>query len=499
MALLSCAPSRSAADFDRLFNTLFDRNSGRAARAGRWTPSSTATTSCCAPTCPASLEDDVNIELNDGSLMISGERKCRAHAGGARLLPPRAPKSRSSGCTPTLPDGIDGEQNKAVQEWRARGLILKPSSRGAWPRQDPDRRRQARDDRGRSQREVAPRGAASTLRPCQRDIQDRRPRRLGPRGRPRDRARRGRTPAFVPLATTATVKGLDSAEVEALGFQMVLGNTFHLFIQPGHELIERPGRAARVHGAGGGPIITDSGGFQVFSMGHGSVAEEIKGSRTNERKSRILEIERGGRPLPLLPRRRRALHGAGDLDGDPGGARLGRRARVRRVHAVPRRPRLHGRVDRAHAPLARPLRVVAPRARPAGASCSTGSCRAACTRTCARVGGADRGGAGPRRGGRRLARAGEGADARGGGLGARPAPPRSRATCSGSATWTTSSRASPPASTPSTAPRPPGWPATAPRWCPTRRALAARPGEVALARGTRADRRGLPLPGLPRR
>jgi queuine tRNA-ribosyltransferase len=101
------------------------------------------------------------------------------------------------------------------------------------------------------------------------------------------------TPAFVPLATSATVKGLDSAEVEALGFQMVLGNTFHLFIQPGHELIAELGglhefmRWRR-------PIITDSGGFQVFSMGHGSVAEEIKGSRTNERKSRILSISEEG-------------------------------------------------------------------------------------------------------------------------------------------------------------------------------------------------------------
>jgi queuine tRNA-ribosyltransferase len=101
------------------------------------------------------------------------------------------------------------------------------------------------------------------------------------------------TPAFVPLATSATVKGLDSAEVEALGFQMVLGNTFHLFIQPGHELVEELGGLHEFM-AWRRPIITDSGGFQVFSMGHGSVAEEIKGSRTNERKSRILSIGEEG-------------------------------------------------------------------------------------------------------------------------------------------------------------------------------------------------------------
>jgi queuine tRNA-ribosyltransferase len=101
------------------------------------------------------------------------------------------------------------------------------------------------------------------------------------------------TPAFVPLATSATVKGLDSVEVEGLGYQMVLGNTFHLFIQPGHDLIRELGGLHKFM-AWRRPIITDSGGFQVFSMGHGSVAEEIKGSRTNERKSRILEISEEG-------------------------------------------------------------------------------------------------------------------------------------------------------------------------------------------------------------
>ena len=44
-----------------------------------------------------------------------------------------------------------------------------------------------------------------------------------------------RTPAFVPLASNASVRGLAAAEVAALGYEMVLGNTFHLFIEPGHE------------------------------------------------------------------------------------------------------------------------------------------------------------------------------------------------------------------------------------------------------------------------
>lgn len=85
-----------------------------------------------------------------------------------------------------------------------------------------------------------------------------------------------RTPGFVPLATKATVRGLLPSEVKELGFDIVLGNTFHLMLTPGHELIRRQGGLHEFMGWDG-PIITDSGGFQVFSMGHGTVADEIKG------------------------------------------------------------------------------------------------------------------------------------------------------------------------------------------------------------------------------
>ncbi|HEY7632284.1 MAG TPA: tRNA guanosine(34) transglycosylase Tgt [Thermoleophilaceae bacterium] len=101
-----------------------------------------------------------------------------------------------------------------------------------------------------------------------------------------------RTPAFVPLATSATVKSLHSAEVAELGYDMVLGNTFHLFIRPGHEHIAHMGGLHEFM-AWRRPIITDSGGFQVFSMGHGSVADEIKGRR-GQRESRILSIDEEG-------------------------------------------------------------------------------------------------------------------------------------------------------------------------------------------------------------
>src|SRR5262245_28595049 len=100
------------------------------------------------------------------------------------------------------------------------------------------------------------------------------------------------TPAFVPLASTATVKSLHASEVAELGYEMVLGNTFHLFIQPGHELIAELGGLHEFMGWRR-PIITDSGGYQVFSMGHGSVAEEIKRNR-DRRQSMVISIEEEG-------------------------------------------------------------------------------------------------------------------------------------------------------------------------------------------------------------
>jgi queuine tRNA-ribosyltransferase len=82
-------------------------------------------------------------------------------------------------------------------------------------------------------------------------------------------------------------------EVAGLGFDMVLGNTFHLFLSPGHELVRRLGGMHRFM-RWDGPVITDSGGFQVFSMGHGTVADEIKGRSTGERSGAILAIEEDG-------------------------------------------------------------------------------------------------------------------------------------------------------------------------------------------------------------
>jgi queuine tRNA-ribosyltransferase len=102
-----------------------------------------------------------------------------------------------------------------------------------------------------------------------------------------------RTPAFVPLATKAVVKTLEVREAAELGYDLVLGNTFHLFLVPGHELIAELGGLHRFM-RWERPVITDSGGFQVFSMGHGTVADEIKGRGTGERAGAILAIEERG-------------------------------------------------------------------------------------------------------------------------------------------------------------------------------------------------------------
>jgi queuine tRNA-ribosyltransferase len=105
------------------------------------------------------------------------------------------------------------------------------------------------------------------------------------------------TPAFVPLATRGAVKTLEPRDVAALGYELILGNTFHLMLAPGSELIEQLG-GLHAFMRWERPIITDSGGFQVFSMGHGSVADEIKGrgrrSEEAEREGAILSIEEGG-------------------------------------------------------------------------------------------------------------------------------------------------------------------------------------------------------------
>jgi queuine tRNA-ribosyltransferase len=73
------------------------------------------------------------------------------------------------------------------------------------------------------------------------------------------------TPAFMPVGTKASVKGLDPDRLRELGTTILLGNTYHLYFRPGAEIIEELGGPHRFMGWDG-PILTDSGGFQVFSL-----------------------------------------------------------------------------------------------------------------------------------------------------------------------------------------------------------------------------------------
>jgi queuine tRNA-ribosyltransferase len=81
------------------------------------------------------------------------------------------------------------------------------------------------------------------------------------------------TPQFMPVGTNATVKALDPDDVAAAGATIILANTYHLYLRPGHERIRRLGGLHRFM-AWDGPILTDSGGFQVVSLDHLRVVDD---------------------------------------------------------------------------------------------------------------------------------------------------------------------------------------------------------------------------------
>ena len=73
------------------------------------------------------------------------------------------------------------------------------------------------------------------------------------------------TPVFMPVGTYATVKTCTPYELEALGSQIILGNAYHLYLRPGHNIIKKAGGLHKFM-SWGKPILTDSGGFQIFSL-----------------------------------------------------------------------------------------------------------------------------------------------------------------------------------------------------------------------------------------
>jgi queuine tRNA-ribosyltransferase len=102
------------------------------------------------------------------------------------------------------------------------------------------------------------------------------------------------TPAFIPLATKGTVRSLESREVAELGYELILGNTYHLFVSPGPDRIAAAGGLHEFMGWDGA-LITDSGGFQVFSLAHGGVADEVKGKgRPGGERGSVVSIDEEG-------------------------------------------------------------------------------------------------------------------------------------------------------------------------------------------------------------
>lgn len=101
------------------------------------------------------------------------------------------------------------------------------------------------------------------------------------------------TPNFVAVGTNGTLKSLDNAMVSSIGLQLMFCNTYHLLLQPGAEVIAQAGGLHRFMSRKL-PIITDSGGFQVFSLAYGSVASELKSQGTKKHDHSVLKIDDDG-------------------------------------------------------------------------------------------------------------------------------------------------------------------------------------------------------------
>ncbi len=117
------------------------------------------------------------------------------------------------------------------------------------------------------------------------------------------------TPNFVPVGTNATLKAVDSAYTDALGIQLMFCNTYHLILHPGTELVKQAGGLHTFMNRKQ-PLITDSGGFQVFSLMYGTVNEELKSKGKKQQKNSVLRIDeegvlfrsyRDGAPILLTP------------------------------------------------------------------------------------------------------------------------------------------------------------------------------------------------------
>lgn len=118
------------------------------------------------------------------------------------------------------------------------------------------------------------------------------------------------TPNFVPVGTNATMKAMDTITVNNIGVQLMFCNTYHLLLHPGPEVVKNAGGLHQFMGGRKGALITDSGGFQVFSLMYGGVNSELKSKGQKKYDGSVLKITeegvlfrsyRDGAPLLLTP------------------------------------------------------------------------------------------------------------------------------------------------------------------------------------------------------
>lgn len=101
------------------------------------------------------------------------------------------------------------------------------------------------------------------------------------------------TPNFVAVGTNGTLKALDNETVNEIGLQLMFCNTYHMMLQPGTKTVALAGGLHKFINRNM-PIITDSGGFQVFSLAYGSVASELKSQGTKKHNNSVMKITEEG-------------------------------------------------------------------------------------------------------------------------------------------------------------------------------------------------------------
>lgn len=101
------------------------------------------------------------------------------------------------------------------------------------------------------------------------------------------------TPGFVAVGTNATLKAVDSEMVNSIGLQLMFCNTYHLMLQPGTETVKAAGGLHKFINRKN-PIITDSGGFQVFSLAYGTVKDELKSKGKKVENNSVIKITEDG-------------------------------------------------------------------------------------------------------------------------------------------------------------------------------------------------------------